>query len=226
MAIALVGSAASGEGPASATATWNVTRPTLSVGDVCLVLLTYDNNNLCTITPPTNWVELGANSYNANCKVTVLRKVWDGTEANPLVFTFSGSGAFGAWATIAYSGVDGTTPEDTTTTSYNDGGASDLTPQQTAQTTVTDNAMLVGFWGQRNYADSPNTAGGGATERLEHPKAVAMFMYIEDKVKTPTGSEGLTFTANSSTFTWQGVQVALRPAASGLTPPYVSVSVA
>jgi hypothetical protein len=224
VAIAIVGSAASGE-QSPASGTWNVTRPTLSVGDVCLVELNFDNNSGVTWTPPTGFVLLGGNQHNANARIEVFRKVWDGTEASPLVFTPSANTA-GVWATIAYSGVDGTTPEDTTTSSYNDGGVADITPEQASQTTVTNNAMLVGFWAQRNFTGS-GTAGGGATERLDvYQATTSRYMFIEEKVKATAGTEALTFTADSSTFTWQGVQVALRPAPSGLTPPYVSISVA
>jgi hypothetical protein len=205
------------------TATWNVTRPTLSVGDVCLVELSYNNTLAPTWTPPTGFVELGTNQFNSNQRIRVFRKVWDGTEASPLVFAASQSVA-GAYATIAYSGVDTTTPEDTTTTTYNAGSAT-TTPTQSSQTTVTDNAMVVGFWSQRDYTGA-GAAGGGATERIDHPRGVTnSFLYIEELVKTPAGAVALTFTTSSQD-NWQGVQVALRPAPSGLTPPYVSVSVA
>lgn len=202
----------------SGTATWVVTMPTGVVsGDVCLIEATDGTFASATWVPPTGFVLLKDQNNTNNIRTQVWRKVCDGTEGSTVTFTITGGATpFGQAVAIAYSGVDNTTPEDLTSTGKEPGTVTN--PSQTSQTTVTDNAMVVGFFGARGAGVGSNgAAGSSATEEVDsYNTTLNSIVYVEQLVKTAAGAVALTFTFDNTahvapTLTWECVQVALRP---------------
>jgi hypothetical protein len=134
--------------------------------------------------------------------------------------------AAGAAAMLAYTGTDPVSPVQAT---------SPAGTEQTSQTPTTasivpagDNYMLVAFYGCDAGASrvpiSPQ-ASPLATERVEVEQAAFVTVYVQEYLQTSAASQALSMTAAASDI-WVMQIVALKPAPSGPTPPYVSVSIA
>lgn len=166
--------------PGTATASHAVSTPTgFQAGDLLIVALTNPVN--ASITPPAGWTEIVdqmttvgfALDYNAY----LAWKIADGTEGSSQTFTSTSSGR-PAGGMFAFSGVDQTTPVNTSDKNQQTG--SGIAYTTATITPSVDNCMvavvLFGYKGSAGtlsftpnasfteQADIPNTANGAALE--------------------------------------------------------------
>lgn len=188
----------------------------VQAGDVVLVFCSTGNSASVAITPPAS---LSANpvvnlSYSdTNPPWTVNMRVWRyavvGT-GDPASFAFTHSSASSEACAIAFSGVDASTPLDATPATN---AASGTTSTMTGLTTVTADAMLVGYRG--SWDGNAITPPAGWTERLDQPVT-----WIATRPAASPGSTG-NFSVpagNGGSYPYGTMLVALRPASDGPAP--------
>jgi hypothetical protein len=151
----------------------------------------------------------------------VFIKVANGTEDGAaLTFTASG-GTAGLWSAVCYGDVDGTTPQDAAAVRL-ESASNTTTPTLPNQTSVTNDAMSVAFFGGRGVSTaygSSNSPGSGSTEVLDVQNTTesglnTVALYIEEQLVPIAGALGQSATMQTSD-PWQGVQVVLRPSGGG-----------
>ena len=221
MAIAQRGTAYSGS---QATSTnWVVAVPSgTAAGDYLLVAFAMDFSNTPTITPATGFTQLAADQYSGNQRLFVFGKVADGSETFP-AFTLS-AGEFGIRSCCGYSGVNTTTPQDVTISTYNS-VTTTTTPEQASQTTVSNGCMIVAWFSTRisgsDYTGTADSSPAATTvfDYSDQP-GVGSYCYAEQYLQPSAGAVQLSMTSSQSGAPWVGIQVALRPA--GGAPATVS----
>lgn len=193
----------------TAATTWNVPYPATIVSGDLLVLHISSNGGAAT--SPSGWTVIYNETTLTNPKGGMWIKVATGSESGNLAVTMASS--TGNAQMFLYTGVDTTTPQDATATTYsNSVNSNTVIP---AITTVTANTMLV-YCNSANSSTVTMTAPG--TERVDHgalggtgTKAGALY----DEAVAGTGSTGTrTITLSAGRANW-GAMIALRPASGG-----------
>ena len=215
--IRAVGAAATGDSPASLTPAAPAGN---AAGDVVLCVIIFQGGNVPTITPPAGW--------------TLRLRIDSTTVYGMAVYSALGSATFGAYTisaaagamlavTIGYQGVDTTTPMDAT--AVGQANASSATVTAPSITTVTANAMLVGFfgWYSGTGVAAPTWSGLFGSDRGAKsfvgsivPDSVAVEMV--DAIQAAAGASGSKTATASVASTNVGILVALRPAAAVSNP--------
>jgi len=195
---------------ATAATSITLTAPTGVVASDIVLAVIYDAAANVAVTPPAGWTLVNQTNDVAQGMVTY----WATGNVTSYVFNIGGSALNTIGLTIAYSGVDTTTPMDATAVGRVNAASTNITTPSI--TTVTANAMLVGFFGSSDVATAPtytsptltirqsgnfpvgdtNAAGGAATGEVAQAVAGA--------------SGAKTATASLSDISI-GILVALRP---------------
>lgn len=216
MPVAIRGTAQSG---AVQNTTWNVALPSGIVADDYIIIAIMVDMRPNWTTVPSGFSLIASPTWDGNRQLFVYAKKATGSEGSSVQFVSDGVGGTptGVYGSIAYSGVDPTTALDVASTSDDRADDADTTaPDAPSQTTVTDQAMVIGIFGARTVSGNTGTPGGGATERLDIVGSIQnAAIYIEELVKTPAGAIAMNATMTVASV-WAAVQMALRPAAGGV----------
>lgn len=184
-------------------------------GDVIVVALSVGGNPGVTPTAPSGWTQIGAVTYSQDDPWTVHHSLWLKVFDEAASWTWTHAARVSQAYTVAWSGVDVTTPLDVaaTTAVGLQGGASPQTSTAPSLTTVTDGARLIlarGSW-NGNAATPPS----GWTERLDAP-----VVWVGDRDFPTAGSVGSVSIASGNTEgflqAWGIIMAALRPATEAL----------
>lgn len=202
----------------SATQSFNALMPAgLQDGDLLLVFVVTQTLHDSSGTPPTNVNKVleQDNTTGADCSLSVFRKI-AASEGASIAFTniFAANEA-GRVITMAYRGVDQTTPMDTTAVSGNESGTAWDT---TAIVPVTNNAVLVACMATDPGANPMTFAWDSpATERIDSDTTpsgqneLVGWLGIADRTVSPAASTTMGGDSSSSqTAAW--AILALRPA--------------
>lgn len=139
------------------TSTLAITKPTGTVaGDFLIGVFTAPQ---VTITNPSGWTNILTQSASSGARIQVAYKVAGGAEGASYSFTVSGSTTTLAGSIMCLSGVDTTTPIDTSAS--NGAVASSATTPNLTGVDATDMIVLVG--GARPEASSSTNATTGPT---------------------------------------------------------------
>lgn len=187
--------------------------------DVLLVGLSIDGAT--AVTPPTGWTAIAVQQRGstAHRSFTFVR-VAAGSEPADYTFTLDVASQF-AWGCSAYTGVDGTTPQDAAVKTNHFGAT--LTPATSSLTTVTDDALLVALFSARGTggATSTWTPPTGFTERVDDTptgSGATAGLSMHDMGAGAAGSKG-PFSATQTTSLAGTTQlIALRPASGPIIP--------
>lgn len=187
----------------------------ITTNDVMLLVLSASGASLTAITPPPGWVQINLTSGAAHSQA-IFRKFASATEAGPYTFTWTYTGSPGGGNraisyTIAYRGVDTTTPIDAAGGQYNT-PARNTVVTPTISTTVA-NTQLVGFFGLPNNVSGgtlpasmgnaySQTAGGGTGGSK---------VLSGDEARAATGATGTRTATFGSSAVSVGHLIALRP---------------
>lgn len=194
-----------------AATTFNVAYPSgISAGDL-LVLHIATNGG--AVTSPSGWTVIHNDTTLSNPKGGMWIKVADGSESGTLAVTTAST--TGSASMLRYTGVDQTTPQDTTATTVSTSALTHIVIP--TLTTVTNDTMLV-YGGAANSSSVTCTGPGGSTERKDYeqesatsPKSGAIY----DEAFPTAGSTGSrTITLSATRANW-GAMMALRPASLG-----------
>jgi hypothetical protein len=193
--------------------------------DVVLAVFVLGGGSNVTVTPPTGW--------------TVANRINDGTKSSQIVYWALGNVASYTFTytnvsdtmfgyTLAYSGVDNSTPMDATAVSQFTASGGTVMTAPTI-TTVTANAMLVAFHGWFDPFLLQSTTPTFSSETLttnRHPTtyqwngASLEAIDAEEGVQASTGASGAKTSTASLTFTSGfGTLVALRPSSGATQTP-------
>lgn len=148
------------------------------------------------------------------------------TSGGTITFTLSGSGSWLNLAAMTISGIETSSYTDGTGTYSASSTGGTPYPWDTSDTTTTSaDAIIVGAHALRDGIDQSHTAGTNMTEVHETKGGNINFATVY-RVLTATG----TYDARgewgaTSTLAAQGGHVVYKAAATGPTPPYVSISV-
>ena len=187
--------------------------------DVVLAVLICSQGTNRSYTPPAGW--------------TLAASRDDGTNFGVKVYWGLGSSTFGDWQpvvtggqtagfTVGYTGVDNTTPMDATAVSQLN--ASSATSTAPTITTVTANALLVGFFGQWDSLGNaiPTWSSEFGTHRqsggLRNVIASTVSADCCALVQASAGASGSKTALASATHPSMGFLVALRPAVAAAGP--------
>ncbi len=201
----------------TATTTWNATKPSgLVAGDVMVAAFSVDASGV-SITPPSGWQTMLAPLGTGSQSITIAAyaKVADANDAAASTFSFTLTSSKGNVGIRRYSGVDNTTPIDTTSSSnIFVGAASSIT---VTGITVSAGAMLVGGISV-NVNNSSATPPSGMTEVYD--SGTSQHIEFAEVVQASAGASGdktwggFTTSSSQSVGAWLG---ALRAAAGGGT---------
>jgi hypothetical protein len=213
-----------GAGSATFTASASpvVTKPT-GVTDGDLVLLPFAGDTTFTMTTPAGWSLLASVNNGTDNTTAVIYKFASGEPASWTFTNLFTSVQTGEAGVVTYSGVDTTTPINTsasgTTTSTNPHSAPSITP-------TVDNCMILTFSGCDNPSSSftatPGTSPVTATERLDaNTGSNTGWVYCEEFLQGTAAAIALQYTTLTAVTTC-AISAALAPAVaapSGLLPP-------
>jgi hypothetical protein len=172
-------------------------------------LVFYVGNNGASVTLPSGWSSMtgsaGSVAAGSNGSLLLAGKVADGSETGSL--TVTQASAFAVGRMFRYTGVDQTTPQDTTATSTSSTTASITDP---AITTVTPGAMEIAVAMSRTAGTI--TGPGGYTTENQNTTGNPSTLYL-DQLDAAAGSTGtVAFTLPGASVNAAAVHAALRPA--------------
>ncbi len=209
-----------------------VTKPTgLTAGDLMLwAQVTATTTEAVNPTFPANWTEIAPTGYpidvadgGFNLEMRCAYKIADADDAAATNFTASHSSSSSQGAIACWSGVDQTTPLDTTPTqNQKQGGVNGADTIATGLTTATNGACVI-VWGC-DWADTSNnlSAPSGTTPTFTERLDVVLMHMFEGNLTTAGATGNKTFANNADTSSpWGVFMIALRPAgaAAGLDIP-------
>lgn len=208
MAITIVGTAEN----AGATASLSVTLPTLAQNDVVYLFVVHSDISI-TLTTPTGYTDIVATTNNSvTTNFTVYRKKMGASPDTTAVIVPSTTADIVAIA-VCLRGVDRTTQEDATTTTFGWNSDANL-PDSPSITTVTDNSWVISAFGL-GESDTTVTAPTGYSNQVDHNYSGTSTITVgaATKQKTPAGAENPGAWSGIGTFIWwYAVSVAVRPA--------------
>ena len=139
--------------------------PTIPVGALLLMILACDGSpTTCTA---TGWTSVTAGGSSANCSVTILYRIADGTEGATVTVTTSASEQLTAWVGILKDHHASAAPEGTS------GGVG------TAETQLTFPAALTPSWGADDTLWFAIVVGdGSATAGITHLAQPLQYVYV------------------------------------------------
>ncbi len=150
---------ASATGTGTTTGSQTVTKPTVSAGDILVVVWGRNNGTTAgTVTAPAGWTRVGLTITSTKVRTDVW---WAAQDVASTAFTVvaDGSGGIGwSYVCASFSGVDTTTPIDATGTGNSNTGAASITPAN--YTSATAGALpLVGItdWNAGVYTSTGYT---------------------------------------------------------------------
>lgn len=192
--------------------------------DVCLIVISYIGGTGIGFTPPAGW--------------TLAKRTDTGSTAGVVVYWGLGTATFGDWKptgafdtvigySLAYTGVDNTTPMDAA--AVGQVNASSTTVTVPSITTVTANAWLVAFfdWYDTIGGPLPTWSSVFGTSRVDGSFDGSTFnasfdINATDAAQAVAGASGTKTATASIAATSFGILAALRPSSGGAAPaqPY------
>jgi hypothetical protein len=207
-----------------------VTAPAGAVtgSDVIVVFIDVNGSSLRTITTPSGWTVVGPVQYSNPdpyyVNMYMFYRVHDGASS----WTFNHTSAISDALCEAWSGVDTTTPLDTTSATNGYIGSNNA-----GNGTATVNSITIATVGARElicrgaWDGTPITPPAGWTERIDQ-----FALWVGDKTASVTGATGSMTMDSGNTVPYAGglgpwgtIHAALRPAASfdGTTSGSISI---
>jgi hypothetical protein len=196
-----------------------VTTPS-GVTDGDLVLIEFAGDTTFTLTTPSGWSLLASVDNGTDNTTAIIYKFASGEPASWTFTNLFTSAQTGEAGVVTYSGVDTTTPINTsasgTTTSTNPHSAPSITP-------TVDNCMILGFSGCDNPSSSftatPGTSPVTATERFDaNTGANTGWVYCEEFLQGTAAAIALQYTTLTAVTTC-AISAALAPAAAAAASP-------
>jgi hypothetical protein len=201
------------------TSTLALSAPTGSAAnDIELACMYTDGGTGLTVTPPTGWTLVLRENNSTTNSLLVYWAVW--TSSLSYSFTVgSGSSSALGWV-LGYSGVNNTTPMDTTATGQVN-STSSTTGTAPSITTVTNNAWVVNFIGfhAQSTAFSGETWTNDRKNVGETLSSDPFALDTGDSVQATAGTFAAQTTTSSVSGASIGITAALRPASTGGVTP-------
>jgi hypothetical protein len=195
-----------------------VNKPTgLVNGDIIVVGVAKANAD--AVTKPSGFVDIALVTGQAAVTTYGYYKVITNAGGEPATYTFSWTNTSRATGeSVAYSGVDNTTPIDVTasTLAQGSGSASLVLP---SITTVTNGAMLISGAGQDSSGTGTMTQPGSMGQVQVALSAGKCFTMADELAATAGATGTRTWTGSSSTLAHSGWLAALRPASTPVVRP-------
>ena len=212
------------------TTAFSINTPTVSTGDVVLLLISGSGNTSVTVpTAPSGWTALTTgvcSTPTPRCALAYYRVILNGATESGTAVTMTLPTGTSRWSATAvpFSGVNTTTPLDATpTTPFPSGGTTagaTMGAAAPAITTVTPNAMVAFLVTGKVTTAASITFNGQAvatsptlTENVDYPAASSnAFVTVASGIKATVGSTGTgNLTASATVDRFYGLLVALRP---------------
>jgi hypothetical protein len=203
-----------------AVASINVTIPAaVAVGDAMKLTFCWSGGSNRAASTPSGWSPAGSQNNGTNfgmASFVRIAQAGDVGGSTVVACAITGGTATILGGMVAYSGVDGTTPQDATAVGGSNGfGTSQDSP---SITTVTDQAVVVSSVGHRRVStftpiDPTDRSGGGVSVNVA---SVDLSLAIGDYLVTPAGASGVMDWTASGSENGAGISIALRPS-SGVT---------
>lgn len=208
--MAYVGSVATNSGTPTVT-TINITKYTSTASGHMMLIGVAARNATVTITPDTGWTAVRAADVNSSGPMTeqLFWKLAGGSEPSTYTFTFSTAVRVACWHG-AWSGIDTTSPIDTSS------GATGGSNTSAVATSVTASAACDLIYSGAAATSNTWTAPSGMTERIDDQSTngsanASITMATESVSSGATGTRTGTLSGSAQ---WVAVLVALKPASA------------
>lgn len=181
----------------------------VAAGNILIAQIAVRGGSGTTITPPAGWTTILVNNSGTTIRQGIYYRIADGTEPASYSFGISPQQRTAA-AMVAYSGVDGASPINASSTRTN---ASSTSVTANGVTTTVASAMLVGLFAT-SHASSFTPPGGMAEQADQNggagPNGVTVA--ISDEAQAVAGASGLRTATAADAAISIGSLLALKPA--------------
>lgn len=218
---------ASTQASSSPTNSVSLARPAaLAAGDLMLAILVQRSGNLPLdqnmVSVPSGWVLVRSQDDGSSIGLAIYRKLASASEPSSYSWTLGSSGRTAA-ATLAFRGVDATTPIDASGSQANAASSTYTAP---SVTTSTVNTLVVSFHTTRN-GNSGIVDPGGMTQVVNIATGAGpngLSLGVSDVAQAGAGASGDKLSTGNPTLVSLGALVALRSGSSASGPDHYELS--